>query len=343
MSMPLATLPLGRTGLIVPAQGLGCMGMSHAYGPADAAESRTVLARALDLGLTFWDTADFYGHGDNERLLAPLLRTARERIVLATKFGLALPGAGARTDNAPTPRRVRGDPAYVHAACDASLARLGIDCIDLYYLHRVDVTVPLEDTVGAMADLVRAGKVRHLGLSEVTANELRRAHAVHPIAAVQSEWSLWSRDVEHSVVPACRELGVGFVPYSPLGRGFLTGQLPPVDTLVEQDFRRVQPRLQADVIDHNRALVAEIEAIATARDVPAARVALAWVHARVMQWQLPVVPIPGTRRVARLEENLAALDYAFTVDELRALEGLAARVRGVRHPQLDLTSAGPRD
>lgn len=338
MSSPLASFPLGRTGLQVPAQGLGCMGMSHAYGPADVAECQAVLGRALDLGITFWDTADFYGHGDNERLLAPLLRTARDRVVIASKFGLALPG----DTPDPSARRVRGDAAYVHAACDASLRRLGIDCIDLYYLHRVDVSVPLEETVGAMAELVQAGKVRHLGLSEVTASELRRACTVHPIAAVQSEWSLWSRDVEDSVIPACRELGVGFVPYSPLGRGFLTGQLPSIDTLSDKDYRRVQPRLQADVVAHNRSLVAEIEAIAAARGVSAACVALAWVHARVLQWQLPVVPIPGTRRVARLEENLAALNFAFTCAELARLDTLASRVRGVRHPQMDLTSAGPR-
>lgn len=338
MSVPLATLPLGRTGLFVSAQGLGCMGMSHAYGPADPAQSHAVLSRALELGINFWDTADVYGHGENERLLAPLLRTARESILIATKFGLVLPATAGEQGA----RRVRADPAYVHAACDASLARLGIDCIDLYYLHRVDVTVPIEETVGAMAELVRAGKVRHLGLSEVTAQELKRAHAVHPIAAVQSEWSLWSRDVEDSVVPTCRELGVGFVPYSPLGRGFLTGQLPAIDTLSEKDFRRVQPRLQAEVIDHNRALVSEIQGIAAARGVSAARVALAWVHARLLQWQLPVVPIPGTRRIARLEENLGALDFSFSREELTLLDGLAARVRGVRHPQMDLTSAGPR-
>ena len=338
MSTPLASLPLGRTGLVVSAQGLGCMGMSHAYGPTDPADARAVLERALDLGITFWDTADFYGNGDNERLLAPVLRASRERIRLATKFGLVMP-----TDPSDrAARRVRGDRAYVLAACEASLERLGIDCIDLYYQHRVDVTVPIEETVGAMAELVQAGKVRHLGLSEPTASELRRAHAVHPIAAVQSEWSLWSRDVEDSVVPTCRELGVGFVPYSPLGRGFLTGKLPAVETLVDNDYRRVQPRLQAGVIAHNRALVAEIERLANARGVPAARIALAWVHARVMHWQLPVVPIPGTRRTARLEENLDALDFAFTTDELAALDGLAALVRGVRHPQMDLTSAGPR-
>lgn len=339
MSLPIPRVALGRTGLVVSAQGLGCMGMSHAYGPADEQASVAVLERALDLGVTFWDTADFYGHGHNERLLAPLLRRARDRIVLATKFGLVRPDE--RQDK--TARRVRGDPAYVQAACDASLARLGIDCIDLYYQHRVDVSVPIEETVGAMAELVRAGKVRQLGLSEVTAKELRRAHAVHPIAAVQSEWSLWSRDVEASVLPACRELGVGFVPYSPLGRGFLTGQLPAVETLASDDFRRLQPRLQQDVLAHNRTLVAEVEALAAARGVPASRIALAWLHAQAARWQLAVVPIPGTRRIAWLEDNVRALTLDLDTAALDALDDLAARVRGVRHPQMDLTSAGPRD
>lgn len=339
MSFPIPGVALGATGLVVSAQGLGCMGMSHAYGPADEQASVAVLERALELGVSFWDTADFYGHGANERLLAPLLRRARERIVLASKFGLIRPDQ--RQDE--SKRRVRGDPAYVRAACDASLARLGIDCIDLYYLHRVDVSVPLEDTVGAMAELVRAGKVRHLGLSEVTANELRRAHAVHPIAAVQSEWSLWSRDVEASVLPACRALGVGFVPYSPLGRGFLTGQLPAVESLASDDFRRVQPRLQQDVLAHNRALVAEVEALAVARGVPASRLALAWLHAQARHWHIAVVPIPGTRRIAWLEDNVRALTVELDAATLAALDSIAARVRGVRHPQMDLTSAGPRD
>jgi aryl-alcohol dehydrogenase-like predicted oxidoreductase len=335
--MTIANVALGTEGLRVSAQGLGCMGMSHAYGSADETESLAVLHRALELGVSFWDTADFYGQGKNEELVARVLRDRRDDITIATKFGIvANPG-----DN--TARGVRGDAAYVQSACDASLRRLGVDVIDLYYMHRVDLTVQIEETVGAMADLVRAGKVRHLGLSEVTASELRRAYAIHPIAAVQSEWSLWSRDVESAVVPACRELGVGFVPYSPLGRGFLTGKLPPPSELEKNDYRRVQPRLQPDVIDHNRASVREIEAVSAARGVSAAQVAMPWVHGRSGIWGIAVVPIPGTRRIRYLEQNVAALSIELTPAELARLDGLAAKVNGVRHPQMALTSAGGRD
>ena len=335
--MTMAMVALGASGLHVSAQGLGCMGMSHAYGSSSETESLAVLARALELDVSFWDTADFYGQGANEELLARVLRARRKDVTLATKFGLV----ASRGEN--TARNVRGDAPYVASACDASLRRLGVDVIDLYYMHRVDVTVPLEETVGAMADLVRAGKVRHLGLSEVTANELRRACAIHPIAAVQSEWSLWSRDVESQVVPVCRELGVGFVPYSPLGRGFLTGQLPPLDELEAGDFRRAQPRLQPAVFEHNRAIVREVEAVAVARDASAAQIALAWVHARSAVWGIGVVPIPGTRRVAYLEQNVAGLAIELSPQELSRLDSLAARVTGVRHPQMELTSAGGRD
>ncbi|HVW30865.1 MAG TPA: aldo/keto reductase [Polyangiaceae bacterium] len=335
--MTLAKVALGDSGLHVSVQGLGCMGMSHAYGASSDAESVAVLLRALSLGVSFWDTADFYGQGANEELLGRVLRERRAEITLATKFGLV----ANRGDN--TARSVRGDPEYVHAACDRSLARLGVDVIDLYYMHRVDVTVPIEETVGAMADLVRAGKVRHLGLSEVTATELRRAQNIHPIAAVQSEWSLWSRDVEESVVPACRELGVGFVSYSPLGRGFLTGQLPSLERLEPGDFRRAQPRLQPDVIEQNRAIVREVENVATARGVSAAQIALAWVHGRSAVWGISVVPIPGTRRVRYLEQNVAAASLELSPAELARLDALAARARGARHPQIELTSAGGRE
>lgn len=335
--MAIAKTDLGTSGLCVSAQGLGCMGMSHAYGASDDTESIAVLERALQLGVSFWDTADFYGQGANEELLSRVLRARRSEVVLATKFGLV----ANRGDT--TAKGVRGDAAYVHAACDASLRRLGVDVIDLYYLHRVDVTVPIEETVGAMAELVRAGKVRHLGLSEVTASELRRASKVHPIAAVQSEWSLWSRDVEDSVVPACRELGVGFVPYSPLGRGFLTGTLAPLDTLEKGDFRRAQPRLQPDVIEQNRLIVREVEVVAMQRGATAAQIALAWVHGQAAKWGIGVVPIPGTRRVRYLEQNVAALGIELTPPELSRLNALAARVHGVRHPQIALTSAGGRD
>lgn len=313
------------------------MGMSHAYGTPNDAESLRVLERALELGVTFWDTADFYGQGENERLLARVLERRRDEVTLATKFGIVA------THGDTLARGVRGDAAYVEQACDASLARLGVESIDLYYQHRVDVSVPIEETVGAMAELVRAGKVRYLGLSEVTASELRRAHAVHPISAVQSEWSLWSRDVELQVVPTCRELGVGFVPYSPLGRGFLTGQLPALDTLEPADFRRAQPRLQPDVIEHNRALVREVEAVAAALGVTAAQIALAWIHAQARVWGLAVVPIPGTKRVCYLEQNVAALSLELSPEARDRLDQLAARALGARHPQLALTSAGGRD
>lgn len=333
-AMPQVTL--GTGGLRVSAQGLGCMGMSHGYGTPDDTESRRVLARALELGVSFWDTADFYGNGVNERLLSGMLRERRAEITLATKFGLiANPDPGARA--------VRGDAAYVTSACNASLARLGIDSIDLYYMHRVDVTVPIEETVGAMAELAKAGKVRYLGLSEVTANELRRAHAVHPIAAVQSEWSLWSRDVEQSVVPACRELGVGFVPYSPLGRGFLTGELPPPSALPESDVRRQQPRLQPEVLEHNRALLETVTAVAATLAVPASQVALSWVHGRAERWGISVVPIPGTKRVKYLESNVAALSLRLPKEAEEQLDSLAGKVLGLRHPQFALTSAGGRD
>jgi aryl-alcohol dehydrogenase-like predicted oxidoreductase len=332
-AMPQVTL--GTAGLGVSAQGLGCMGMSHGYGTPDDSESRRVLARALELGVSFWDTADFYGNGVNERLLCGVLRERRSEVTLATKFGLiSQPEPGARS--------VRGDAAYVRNACDASLARLGIESIDLYYMHRVDLTVPIEETVGAMAELVKAGKVRYLGLSEVTASELRRAHAVHPISAVQSEWSLWSRDVEQSVVPACRELGVGFVPYSPLGRGFLTGELPPPSALLESDVRRQQPRLQPDVIEHNRALLETVTAIAASLAVPTSQVALSWVHARAERWGISVVPIPGTKRVKYLESNVAALSLHLPQEAEERLDSIAAKVLGLRHPQFALTSAGGR-
>jgi len=311
--------------------------MSHAYGPSDETESLAVLDRALELGVTFWDTSDSYGTGANEELLARALAGRRDQVTLATKFGIvSAPGVH-------TVQRVRGDAAYVRQACEASLRRLGTDVIDLYYQHRVDVTVPIEETVGAMAELVAAGKVRHLGLSEVTASELRRAHAIHPIAAVQSEWSLWSRDVEEAVVPTCGELGVGFVSYSPLGRGFLTGTLDTLDGLAGDDFRRSQPRLQESTIAVNRGLVGEVRAVAAEAGIPAAQVALAWVHHRGEIWNLPVVPIPGTRRVRWLEQNAAAVDVVLPPEAIERLDGLAARVVGDRHVQMGLTSAGGRD
>jgi aryl-alcohol dehydrogenase-like predicted oxidoreductase len=327
---------LGSTGPTVSAQGLGCMGMSHGYGPGDETESLAVLRRALEIGVDFWDTADYYAAGANELLLAKMLAEHRDEVVLATKFGL-VPAAAPSGSPA-----VRGDAPYVRQACEASLRRLGTDVIDVYYQHRVDVTVPIEDTVGAMAELVAAGKVRHLGLCEVTASELRRAVGEHPIAAVQSEWSLWSRDVEASVVPACRDLGVGFVPYSPLGRGFLTGTLGDVDKLPAEDIRRSQPRLAASAIDANLALVEQLRLVAADLGVTPAQVALAWVHQRQQVCGLPVVPIPGTKRIRWLEENVAAQDLTLPAAALDRLDGLASLAVGDRHPQIGMTSAGGR-
>jgi aryl-alcohol dehydrogenase-like predicted oxidoreductase len=330
------TTTLGSTGPMVSVQGLGCMGMSHGYGPGDETESLAVLQRALELGVYFWDTADYYAAGANEMLLAKVLTEHRDRVVLATKFGLA-PGATASSSPA-----VRGDAQYVRQACEASLRRLGTEVIDLYYQHRVDVTVPIEETVGAMAELVTAGKVRHLGLSEVTASELRRAAGVHPIAAVQSEWSLWSRDVEASVVPTCRELGVGFVPYSPLGRGFLTGTMRDIDKLPADDIRRSQPRLAESAIDANLALVEQVRLVAADLGFTPAQVVLAWVHQRQQVWGLPVVPIPGTKRIRWLEENVAAFDLRLPPEASDRLDELATQAVGDRHPQIGMTSAGGR-
>jgi aryl-alcohol dehydrogenase-like predicted oxidoreductase len=327
---------LGSTGPTVSAQGLGCMGMSHGYGPGDETESLAVLRRALEIGVDFWDTADYYAAGANELLLAKMLAEHRDEVVLATKFGLV---PAAATSGPPA---VRGDAPYVRQACEASLRRLGTDVIDVYYQHRVDVTVPIEDTVGAMAELVAAGKVRHLGLCEVTASELRRAVGEHPIAAVQSEWSLWSRDVEASVVPACRDLGVGVVPYSPLGRGFLTGTLGDVDKLPAEDIRRSQPRLAASAIEANLALVEQLRLVAADLGVTPAQVALAWIHQRQHVWGLPVVPIPGTKRIRWLEENVAAQNLTLPPAALDRLDSLASLAVGDRHPQIGMTSAGGR-
>jgi aryl-alcohol dehydrogenase-like predicted oxidoreductase len=259
--MTLPTRALGQTGPTVSAQGLGCMGMSFAYGAPDADESVATIARALELGVTFFDTADMYGFGHNEELVGKALAPHRDDVVLATKFGIYL------NADEPSGRGVRGDPAYVHQACDASLGRLGTDHIDLYYQHRPDVTVPIEETVGAMAELVEAGKVRHLGLSEASAATIRRAAAVHPIAALQTEWSIFSRDIEDEIVPTCRELGISLVPYSPLGRGLLTGTVSSLDELADDDFRRTQPRFQGENLDRNLELVAVVREIAAAHGV----------------------------------------------------------------------------
>ncbi|QTE02840.1 aldo/keto reductase [Streptomyces cyanogenus] len=313
--------------LAVSAQGLGCMGMSHGYGATDDAQSTATLHRALDLGVTFLDTSDFYGFGHNEELIGRAIAGRRDEVVLATKFGFA--------NRLGEPTLIRGDAAYVRQACEASLRRLGVDHIDLYYQHRVDPQVPIEETVGAMAELVQAGKVRHLGLSEAGAQTIRRAHAVHPISALQSEWSLWTRDLEAEVAPVCRELGIGLVPFSPLGRGFLTGRYDSLDGLAETDVRRTQPRFADGNLERNLAIVAKLNELAAAKSVTAGQLALAWVQHRGED----VVPIPGTRRQRYLEENLAALDVELTPEDLAAIEAAAPaeQIVGDRYDANSLT------
>jgi aryl-alcohol dehydrogenase-like predicted oxidoreductase len=321
-----ATVTLGD-GLAVSALGFGAMVLNPVYGETDDAEALATLNRCLDLGVTFIDTANVYGGGDNERLISRLLAGRRGEVTLATKFGIA----GNPTDRAAGGPSARGDAAYVHQCIDESLQRLNTDVVDLYYMHRRDLNVPIEETVGAMADLVRAGKVRHLGLSEVTADELRAAVAVHPIAAVQSEWSVWSRDVERKVVPAAAELGVGFVPYSPLGRGFLTGTIrSAADLSSPTDFRRRMPRFAEGALDVNLSVVDVIESVAAEQGATAAQVALAWLRYRADQLGVASVPIPGTRRASRVEENLGSLSVTLTPGQLTALDEASARVSGDR-------------
>lgn len=315
-----ASIPHRRLGRGAPdlsplecsAIGLGCMGMSEFYGPSDDAQSLKTLHHALDIGVNFLDTADMYGSGGNERLLSDLLKTRRGEVVLATKFGFM------RDPNDPGARPVNGRPEYVKQAADASLQRLGVEHIDLYYQHRVDPNVPIEETVGAMAELVKAGKVCHLGLSEASAATLRRASAVHPITALQSEYSLWSRDIEEEILPACQELGIGVVAYSPLGRGFLTGAIQSTDSLDAGDFRRQNPRFQPGNIERNASLVEAIRMIADSRGCTPAQLALAWLLDRAPD----VVPIPGTRRIARLDENAAAALIRLSDAERRQIDGV---------------------
>jgi len=311
MTIPMRTL---GQGLEVSAQGLGCMSMSGVYGPADDDEGLATIRRALDLGVTFLDTADVYGLGHNEELVGRAIAGRRDDVVLATKFGIVR-----RADDRSF-RAIDGKPEYVRTACDASLGRLGVDHIDLYYQHRADPDVPIEDTVGAMSELVAAGKVRHLGLSEAAADTIRRAQAVHPIAALQSEWSLWSRDLEAEVVPTARELGVGIVPYSPLGRGLLTGTVSSTDDLPRGDFRRGTPRFEGENFDHNLEVVERVRTIAVEKGVTPGQLALAWVEAQGAD----VVPIPGTKRRTYLEENVAALDVQLTGDDIAELEAVAS-------------------
>ena len=321
-----ATVTLGD-GLTVSALGFGAMVLNPVYGETDDAESLATLNRCLDLGVTFIDTANVYGGGNNERLISKLLAGRRDEVTLATKFGIV----GNPADRAAGGPAARGDGAYVHQCIDESLQRLNTDVVDLYYMHRRDLNVPIEETVGAMAELVRAGKVHHLGLSEVTADELRAAVAVHPIAAVQSEWSVWSRDVERNVVPAAAGLGVGFVPYSPLGRGFLTGTIrSAADLSSPTDFRRRMPRFAEGTLDVNLSVVDVIESVAAEQGATAAQVALAWLRYRADQLGVASVPIPGTRRASRVEENLGSLSVTLTPGQLAALDEASARVSGDR-------------
>jgi aryl-alcohol dehydrogenase-like predicted oxidoreductase len=310
--------------LTVSAQGLGCMGMSEWYGATDWDESIATIHAALDAGVTFLDTADAYGTGHNEVLVGRAIAHRRDEVQLATKFGIDRSGADGKA------RVIRGERTYVKRAAEASLVRLGVDVIDLYYLHRPPQTAEIEETVGAMAELVAEGKVRYLGLSEVNNDLLRRAYAVHPITAVQSEYSLWTRDLETDVLDALRELNVGLVPYSPLGRGFLTGTVD-VTALGSKDFRANNPRFTTDAATTNQAIADTVREVATAKGVAPAQIALAWVYAQQERLGVPVVPIPGTKRVKWLEQNIAALDVALTEDELALLDPLGSKVSGARY------------
>ena len=315
--------------LEVSEMGLGCMGMSAFYGPTDEAESLATIDRALELGCTFLDTADMYGPFTNEQLVGRALRGKRDKVVLATKFGIQM-------GPDPTTRRINGKPEYVQQACDASLKRLGVDHIDLYYQHRVDPDTPIEDTIGAMAELVKAGKVRHLGMSEAGADTLRRACKVHPITALQSEYSLWTRDPEDGVLAACRELGIGFVAYSPLGRGFLANRFKSPAEIPDNDFRKHNPRFQGENFEKNMGLVRHVETLAKQRGVTAGQIALAWVLSRGND----VVPIPGTKRRSYLEENIAATSITLTPAELARIEEIAPKgvAAGTRYPAATMTS-----
>jgi len=318
------TRALGRQGLRVSAMGLGCMGMSDFYGPASEDEAIATIHEAIDRGVDFIDTADVYGPHTNEQLVGRALRGRRDRVVLATKFGNLRSADGKWLG-------IDGRPEYVRQACDASLQRLGVDHIDLYYQHRVDRNTPIEETVGAMAELVRAGKVRYLGLSEAAAATIRRAHATHPISALQSEYSLWTRDPEAEILPTLRELGIGFVPYSPLGRGFLTGRFRGDEDFRDNDFRKQHPRFQGDNFTSNRALVDRLRAVADARKITLGQLALAWVLSRGDD----VVPIPGTTTRKHLGENVAAADIALTADDLARLDAAApvGAASGARYPE----------
>ncbi len=324
------TRALGK--LPVSAMGLGCMGMSEFYGPADEAEAIATIHRALDLGVTLLDTADMYGPYTNEELVGRAIRGRRDQVVLATKCGIV------RDPNDRALRGINGRPEYIRTACDGSLRRLGVDYIDLYQLHRVDPQVPIEESAGAMAELVRAGKTRFIGLSEAGPQTLRRAHATHPITSLQTEYSLWSRDPEEAILPTCRELGIGFMPYSPLGRGFLSGRIKRFEDLAPDDFRRYSPRLQGENFAKNLALVARVEAIAKAKGCTAAQLALAWVLAQGDD----IVPIPGTKRRQYLEENLGALRVRLSAEDLARLDAACppGAAAGLRYPEAMMQLVG---
>lgn len=328
---PATSVQLGD-GLSVSPLGFGGMALTPVYGDVDQGEALRTLHHAVDAGVSFIDTADIYGAGSNEELIAQLLRERRGEVQLATKFGLVGNPAAGYTG-------IRGDAAYVKQSVEASLRRLGTDTIDLYYMHRRDLRVPIVETVEAMAGLVQQGKVRHLGLSEVTAEELREANSIHPIAAVQSEWSIWSRDVERNVVPAAAELGVGFVPYSPLGRGFLTGTVD-ASKLGSNDFRRNIPRFAEGALDANQGVVAAVQAVAAELAATPAQVALAWLLAEGRRLGLPVVPIPGTRKAHRIDENLGAFALNFTTGQLEKLDAAADAVVGSRSADPKWVSEG---
>ena len=318
---------LGRSGLRVSALGLGCMGMSEFYGAGDEAESVATIHHAIEIGVTFLDTADMYGVGRNEELVGRAIRDRRDRVTLATKFGNVRGEDGSF-------QGVSGKPEYVRRQCEASLKRLGVDVIDLYYQHRVDPETPIEETVGAMAELVREGKVRYLGMSEASAATLRRACAVHPIAALQTEYSLWSRDPEDEILPTCRELGVGFVAYSPLGRGFLTGQYKTIDDFNPDDYRRHSPRFEGENFQKNLAVVRRVEELAAEKGVTPSQLALAWVLAQGND----VVPIPGTKRRKYLDENAFAVNVTLSVEELAHIDSLLPQgvAAGERYPESSL-------
>jgi aryl-alcohol dehydrogenase-like predicted oxidoreductase len=317
---------LGSQGLVVSALGLGCMGMSEFYGSTQESESIATIHRALDLGVNFLDTADMYGPFTNEQLVGKALHGRRDRVILATKFGIERHADGTRSIN--------GKPEYVRAACEASLRRLGVDYIDLYYQHRVDKSVPIEETVGALAQLIQQGKVRYLGLSEASPTTIRRAHVVHPISALQTEYSLWSRDPEDEILPTLRELGIGFVAYSPLGRGFLTGTIQSPDDFEAGDFRRFNPRFQGENFHKNLALVQKVLALAAEKGVTQSQLALAWVLAQGQD----IVPIPGTKRRSYLEENVAAVSISLSMKDLRLLDEIAPKgvAAGERYPDMSV-------